>query len=148
VRLRQAAVELAELVALGMAGSLATTQATQVAAGACDPGVRERILGAVAGVEPGAALSRLGADTAVAELGDLGRQLSAAATKGAQAREGLERWAKARRERDVAELEAAAAKATEGMVGPTALTVVGYMVLIGAPAVAAIGTGLGHGNGI
>jgi hypothetical protein len=148
VRLRQAAVELAELVALGMAGSLATTQATQVAAGACDPGVRERILGAVAGVEPGAALSRLGTDTAVAELQDLGRQLSAAATKGAQAREGLEHWAKARRQRDVAELEAAAAKATEGMVGPTALTVVGYMVLIGAPAVAAIGTGLGHGNGI
>src|SRR5213079_237863 len=45
VRLRQAAVELAELVALGMAGSLATTQATQVAAQACDPGLRERIRG-------------------------------------------------------------------------------------------------------
>jgi hypothetical protein len=124
-----------------MAGSLATTQATQVAAQACDPTVRERVLRRTAGVEPGAALSGLGAECGVGELGDLGRQLSAAATKGSQAREGLERWAKARREREVAELEAAAAKATEGMVGPTALTVVGYMVLIGAPAVAAIGSG-------
>lgn len=94
--------------------------------------------------EPAAqALRELGARLAVEELTELGDGLVMAEREGAAMRDSLAARARALRERHLADVEAQAGSATEGMSFPLVAFVLGFVVLIGYPALVGLSTGLG-----
>ncbi len=94
------------------------------------------------GETPWAALTNLGADLGVPELAELSASVSLAGTEGAKVRESLAVKASSLREHALAEAEAEAQSSTERMALPVVLLFVGFLILIGYPAIDAVTTGV------
>jgi Flp pilus assembly protein TadB len=92
------------------------------------------------------ALGRLGRRLGVEELVELASATSLAGTEGAKVRQSLQAKAAALRAHEMAKVEARAGAMTEGMSFPLALLLVGFVVLIGYPALSQILAGLGPGS--
>jgi len=91
---------------------------------------------------PWVALGRLGSELGVVELEELAATMSLAGTEGARVRESLVAKAASLRIHELARAEAEAGAATEHMSFPVALLALGFFVLIGYPAVAAVLNGV------
>lgn len=91
---------------------------------------------------PWASLGRLGAELGVVELEELAATMSLAGTEGARVRDSLVAKAASLRTHELARTEAEAGAATEHMSFPVALLALGFFVLIGYPAVAAVLNGV------
>lgn len=89
------------------------------------------------------ALQQVGARLAVDELTQLADGLAMAEREGAAMRTSIAARAHSLRERHLAAVEAKAGSATEGMSFPLVAFVVGFVVLIGYPALVGLSTGLG-----
>jgi len=89
------------------------------------------------------ALRELGNRLPVEELTQLGDGLIMAEREGAAMRESLAARARGLRERHLADTEAKAGSATEGMSFPLVAFVLGFILLIGYPALIGLSTGLG-----
>lgn len=97
---------------------------------------------ALTGETPWAALSRLGEEVGVAELVELSASISLAGTEGARVRESLAVKATSLRDHALADAEAQAEATTEKMALPVVLLFLGFLILIGYPAVNAVLTTL------
>jgi tight adherence protein C len=97
---------------------------------------------ALTGETPWAALARLGAEVGVPELVELSASISLAGTEGARVRDSLAVKATSLRDHALAEAEAEAESTTEKMALPVVLLFLGFLILIGYPAVDAILTTL------
>jgi tight adherence protein C len=91
---------------------------------------------------PWAALARLGTELRVDELVALASSVSLAGTEGARVRESLAVKATSLRDHALAEAESEAEATTEKMAVPVVLLFVGFLVLVGYPALDLIVTGL------
>ena len=85
-----------------------------------------------------AALARLGESLALPDLVEAASTVALAGTEGARVRRSLEAKARAVRARELAGAEADAQAATQRMAIPTALLMLGFLLLIGYPALQAI----------
>jgi Flp pilus assembly protein TadB len=94
------------------------------------------------GETPWAALARLGAEVGVEELSELAASISLAGTEGARVRDSLAMKATSLRDHAMAEAEAEAESTTEKMALPVVLLFLGFLILIGYPAVDAVTTTL------
>lgn len=94
------------------------------------------------GETPWAALARLGDEVGVDELVQLSSSVSLAGTEGARVRESLAVKATSLRSHALAEAEADAEATTEKMAMPVVLLFVGFLVLVGYPAIDLILNGL------
>jgi tight adherence protein C len=94
------------------------------------------------GETPWAALARLGDEVGVDELVQLSSSVSLAGTEGARVRESLAVKATSLRSHALAEAEAEAEATTEKMAMPVVLLFVGFLVLVGYPAIDLILNGL------
>ena len=83
-------------------------------------------------------LGRLGAELGIPELEELSSSLSLAGTEGAKVRESLAVKAGSLRDHALAEAESKAESSTEKMAVPVVLMFLGFLILIGYPAVDAI----------
>jgi tight adherence protein C len=90
---------------------------------------------ALTGETPWAALARLGDEVGVDELSELAASISLAGTEGARVRESLAVKATSLRDHALAEAEAEAQATTEKMALPVVLLFLGFLILIGFPAV-------------
>lgn len=97
---------------------------------------------ALTGEAPWVVLARLGEEVGVPELSELSASVSLAGTEGARVRDSLAVKASSLREHALADAEAEAQAATERMALPVVLLFVGFLILIGYPALDAILTGL------
>lgn len=97
---------------------------------------------ALTGETPWAALSRLGDELGVSELVELAASISLAGTEGARVRESLAVKASSLREHALADAEAEAESTTEKMAMPVVLLFLGFLILIGYPAINAVLTAL------
>jgi Flp pilus assembly protein TadB len=88
------------------------------------------------------AFSQLGAAIGVTELVDLADSLAVASTGGTGIRSSLAVRASALREHQLADVETTAGRMTEGMAFPLACLVIGFIILIGYPAIVGLSTGL------
>lgn len=106
--------------------------------------VRQALYAAAVSRQPASeALRELGARLAVEELTQLGDGLIMAEREGAAMRQSLAARARGLRERHLADVEARAGSATEGMSFPLVAFVFGFILLIGYPALIGLSTGLG-----
>jgi Flp pilus assembly protein TadB len=94
------------------------------------------------GETPWAALARLGREVGVPELVELSASVSLAGTEGARVRESLAVKASSLRDHALAGAEAEAEATTEKMALPVVLLFLGFLVLVGYPALELIITGL------
>jgi tight adherence protein C len=94
--------------------------------------------GHVRGEPPWEALGRLGADLGVADLSELASTVAMAGEEGAAVRDTVAAKARTIRERITTDTEMEAAAATERMSLPSVLLVMGFLVFLGFPAVAAV----------
>jgi tight adherence protein C len=90
---------------------------------------------ALTGETPWAALARLGSEVGVDELSELAASISLAGTEGARVRESLAVKATSLRDHALAEAEAEALATTEKMAMPVVLLFLGFLILIGYPAI-------------
>jgi tight adherence protein C len=93
---------------------------------------------ALTGETPWSALTRLGDELGVAELAELSSSVSLAGTEGAKVRDSLGVKATSLREHALAEAESEAQASTERMALPVVLLFVGFLLLIGYPAVSIV----------
>ncbi|HZA76000.1 MAG TPA: type II secretion system F family protein [Acidimicrobiales bacterium] len=93
---------------------------------------------ALTGETPWAALARLGEELGVTELVELSASVSLAGTEGARVRDSLAVKAASLRDHALAEAEAEAQSTTEKMALPVVLLFLGFLILIGYPAVDAV----------
>lgn len=126
-------------LALSAGGNLNEALATATEIGQSDAAAQLR--GALAYAESSGtpawdALSDLGRRADVPELTELAAAVSLAGHEGARLRATLSTRSKAMRERQLASREAAEIAATEKTVLPTALMMLGYLLLVAAPAAA------------
>jgi Flp pilus assembly protein TadB len=106
--------------------------------------VRHALYAAAVSRQPASeALRELGTRLAVDEFSQLGDGLIMAEREGAAMRESLAARARGLRERHLADIEAKAGSATEGMSFPLVAFVFGFVLLIGYPALIGLSTGLG-----
>jgi tight adherence protein C len=106
--------------------------------------VRQALYAAAVSRQPASeALRELGTRLTVEELTQLGDGLIMAEREGAAMRESLAARARGLRERHLADIEAKAGSATEGMSFPLVAFVFGFVLLIGYPALIGLSTGLG-----
>ena len=106
--------------------------------------VRQALYTAAVSRQPASeALRELGTRFTVEELIQLGDGLIMAEREGAAMRESLAARARGLRERHLADIEAKAGSATEGMSFPLVAFVFGFVLLIGYPALIGLSTGLG-----
>jgi tight adherence protein C len=94
------------------------------------------------GESPWAALGRLGNDLGIPELNELASSVSLAGTEGARVRDSLAAKATSLRDHALAAAEAEAQSATERMALPVVMLFLGFLILIGYPAIDAVLTGL------
>lgn len=94
------------------------------------------------GQPPWDGLDRLGADLGVPELRELAASVALAGEEGAVVGQSVAAKATALRTRALAEAEAAAESASERMALPTVMLLVGFVIFVGYPAVAAVAAGL------
>jgi tight adherence protein C len=97
---------------------------------------------ALTGETPWAALTRLGMELGVDDLPELAASVSLAGTEGARVRDSLSAKAGSLRDHALAQAEAEAQATTERMALPVVLLFVGFLLLIGYPAVDAVLTGV------
>ncbi len=90
------------------------------------------------GETPWAALARLGEEIGIPELEELSSSLSLAGTEGARVRESLGVKASSLRDHALADAEAEAQATTEKMAVPTVMLFLGFLILVGYPAVSAV----------
>jgi len=136
-----------DLVVVSMAAGRGTEGALSVAAqsgrGPAFEALRRALDGArLRGLAPWDALDELGETLGVNELSGLAASIRLAGASGAKVRSSLAARAKALRERGLAESRAQAESETERMSVPVVLLVLGFIVLIGYPAVVQITTQL------
>jgi len=94
------------------------------------------------GITPWAALDELGERLGVSELRGLAASIELAGASGAKVRTSVAARARALRARGLSDARSAAESATEAMSLPVVLLVVGFLILIGYPAVMQITTQL------
>jgi tight adherence protein C len=97
---------------------------------------------ALTGETPWAALARLGEEVGVTELVELSASVSLAGTEGARVRDSLAVKASSLRDHALAAAESEAQATTEKMALPLVLLFLGFLILIGYPALDAVVTGL------
>jgi Flp pilus assembly protein TadB len=97
---------------------------------------------ALTGETPWAALARLGREVGVPELVQLSSSVSLAGTEGARVRESLAVKASSLRDHALADAESEAESTTEKMALPVVLLFLGFLILIGYPAITLIVNGL------
>jgi tight adherence protein C len=90
------------------------------------------------GETPWSALARLGERLGINELAELSASVSLAGTEGARVRESLAVKAKSLRDHAVAQAESDAQSSTERMAIPVVMLFVGFLVLIGYPAMSTV----------
>ena len=132
-----------ELAGLTLAAGAGVESALLTAAGAGDGWAWDRIREAlrpsqVTGASLWEALGRLGEELAVVELVELASAVALAVTSGGRLRETLAARAASQRSRELAREQARAASATERMTFPVVAMALGFLVLIGFPAVARV----------
>ena len=143
---RQSLGSFLDLVVISLAGGAGVESALRDAA-AIGHGWAYRQLDnalevtALTGETPWAALARLGDEVGVEELSELAASISLAGTEGARVRESLGVKASSLREHALAAAEAEAQATTEKMALPVVLLFLGFLILIGFPAVDKIMTG-------
>lgn len=136
-----------DLVVVSMAAGRGTEGALSVAAesGSGWPfeALRRALQGArLRGITPWAALDELGTTLGIGELRGLASSIELAGSSGARVRSSVAARARALRSRGLADARSAAEAATERMSVPVALLVLGFVVLIGYPAIVQITTRL------
>ncbi|MGH9014013.1 MAG: type II secretion system F family protein [Acidimicrobiia bacterium] len=129
-----------DLVTVLLAGGAGTETALADAADAGDGWAYQRIRQALSsarltGAPPWDAFDDLGAQVGVVELGELSASVSLAARQGARVRDSLTAKAASMRDHEIHEAEAAAEAATERMAMPLVLLLLGFVILIGYPAI-------------
>ncbi len=134
-----------DLVVISLAGGAGVESALRDAAGIGRGWTYAQLRNALAvttltGETPWAALARLGDEVGVSELSELAASISLAGTEGARVRDSLAMKASTLREHAMAEAEAEAESTTEKMAVPVVLLFLGFMILIGYPAVDAVMT--------
>jgi tight adherence protein C len=90
------------------------------------------------GETPWAALTRLGDELGINELAELSASVSLAGTEGARVRDSLAVKATSLRDHALAQAESEAQADTEAMALPVVLLFVGFLILIGYPAVSSV----------
>jgi tight adherence protein C len=136
-----------DLVVVSMAAGRGVEGALSVAAQAGSAPAFDDVLEALEGarlrgIAPWEVLDELGLELGVSELSGIAASIRLAGSSGARVRSSLAARAKALRERGLAESRAAAESGTERMSVPVVLLVLGFIVLIGYPAVVQITTQL------
>lgn len=132
-----------DLVVIGLAGGAGVESALRDAAAvgrsdSYDQLRRALEVTALTGETPWAALARLGEELGVDELAELASSVSLAGTEGARVRDSLAAKARSMRDHALAAAESEAQAATERMAFPVVLLFLGFMVLVGYPAVDAV----------
>ena len=135
-----------DLVVIGLAGGAGVESALRDAAAVGQGNSYDQLrraldVTALTGETPWAALARLGEEVGVSELAELASSVSLAGTEGARVRDSLAAKARSLRDHALASAEADAQSATERMAFPVVLLFLGFMVLVGYPAVNAVLTG-------
>ncbi|HET7489167.1 MAG TPA: type II secretion system F family protein [Acidimicrobiales bacterium] len=132
-----------DMVAVGLAGGVgvegALLDAARIGRGR-EAGVLRAVLEdtRLSGESQWAALRRLGVELRIPELVEAASTVSLAGTEGARVRRSLEARARAMRARELSGAEARAESATERMAIPTALLMLGFLLVVGFPAVSAV----------
>jgi Flp pilus assembly protein TadB len=144
---RHALSSFLDLVVISLAGGAGVESALRDAAGIGEGWAFTQLRSALdvtmlTGETPWSALGRLGQELGVAELAELAASVSLAGTEGARVRESLAAKAKSLRDHELSEAEAEAQSATERMALPVVLLFLGFLILIGFPAVDAVLTGI------
>jgi Flp pilus assembly protein TadB len=144
--LRHAACGLLELAAVGLAGGAGVEQALVDAAETGHGWAHQRLRQAITAARTARLpiwqpLTDLATGTDLPELAELAAAFELAGAEGARIREHLSTHAAALRQRQVTDVETTAAAATERMALPTGLLLVGFLLLLGYPALATILTG-------
>jgi Flp pilus assembly protein TadB len=134
-----------DLVVISLAGGAGVESALRDAAGIGRGWAYAQLRNALdvttlTGETPWAALARLGEEVGVSELTELAASISLAGTEGARVRDSLAMKASTLREHAMAEAESEAESTTEKMAVPTVLLFLGFMILIGYPAIDAVMT--------
>jgi Flp pilus assembly protein TadB len=140
---KQALGSFLDLVVISLAGGSGVESALRDAAGVgrgwAFVQLRNALeVTALTGETPWAALARLGEELGVTELVELSASVSLAGTEGARVRDSLAVKAASLRDHALAEAEAEAQSTTEKMALPVVLLFLGFLILIGYPAVDAV----------
>jgi tight adherence protein C len=140
---KQALGSFLDLVVISLAGGSGVESALRDAAGVgrgwAFAQLRNALqVTALTGETPWAALARLGDEVGVTELVELSATVSLAGTEGARVRDSLAVKAASLRDHALAEAEAEAQSTTEKMALPVVLLFLGFLILIGYPAVDAV----------
>jgi tight adherence protein C len=140
---KQALGSFLDLVVISLAGGTGVESALRDAAGVgrgwAFAQLRNALeVTALTGETPWAALARLGEEVGVTELVELSATVSLAGTEGARVRDSLAVKAASLRDHALAEAEAEAQSTTEKMALPVVLLFLGFLILIGYPAVDAV----------
>jgi tight adherence protein C len=144
---KQALGSFLDLVVISLAGGAGVESALRDAAGIGRGWAYARLNNALetnvlTGETPWGALARLGTEVGVTELVELSASVSLAGTEGARVRESLAVKASSLRDHALADADAEAHSTTEKMALPVVLLFLGFLILIGFPAVDTIMTGL------
>jgi tight adherence protein C len=136
-----------DLVVISLAGGAGVESALRDAAGVGRGWAYAQLHNALevtslTGETPWGALARLGDEVGVGELVELSSSVSLAGTEGARVRESLAVKAASLRDHALAEAEAEAQSTTERMAMPVVLLFLGFLILVGYPALDIIITGL------
>lgn len=140
---KQALGSFLDLVVISLAGGSGVESALRDAAGVgrgwAFAQLRNALeVTALTGETPWAALARLGEEVGVTELVELSATVSLAGTEGARVRDSLAVKAASLRDHALAAAEAEAQSTTEKMALPVVLLFLGFLILIGYPAVDAV----------
>lgn len=132
-----------DLVAMRMASGSGATEALRDAAGIGDGYGWRRLRAALqdaraAGHPPSAGLAKLGSATGLPELVELAAHLDLGDTTGAQSQASLRAKADALRDRMLADLHGDASARTSTLMVAHMLMAIGYLILVGYPALAAV----------
>jgi Flp pilus assembly protein TadB len=143
---RRALGAFLDLVVISLAGGAGVESALRDAAGIGRGWAFRQLDNALevtglTGETPWAALARLGQEVGVDELSELAASVSLAGTEGARVRDSLAVKASSLRDHALAEAEAEAQATTERMALPLVMLFLGFLILIGYPAVDIILTG-------
>lgn len=141
--LRRALAAFLELTGLTLAAGAGVESALLTAAAAGEGWTWDRIREAlrpaqVTGASPWEALGCLGEDLGVVELVELASAVALAMTSGGRLRETLAARAASQRSRELTREQAKAAAATERMTFPVVAMALGFLILVGFPAVARV----------
>lgn len=144
---KQALGSFLDLVVISLAGGAGVESALRDAAGVGRGWAYAQLhnaldVTALTGETPWAALARLGEEVGVTELVELSSSVSLAGTEGARVRESLAVKASSLRQHALAGAEAEAEATTEKMALPVVLLFLGFLILVGYPAIDLIMTGL------